>query len=193
MDFEKIWDKHKIELKQFIMSKVHDEVLSQDILQEVSLKLHQALNQMIKINNPRAWLYQVTRNTIIDHFRKESRHQSSQEDLRIEPVANSTEACVCDLSGFVIKNYLPDKYAIPLFMSDVEQKPQQEIADTLKLSLTATKSRIQRARIKLKELISDCIELSYNSRGQITDFQLKSDCQLPDDLLQEIKRLNLTI
>lgn len=84
-------------------------------------------------------------------------------------------------------------YEKPLYLSDIEQKPQQEIADILQLSLTATKSRIQRARKQLKELISDCIEVTYNTKGQISDFQLKKYCELPPELKNEMERLNISL
>jgi RNA polymerase sigma-70 factor (ECF subfamily) len=100
-------------------------------------------------------------------------------------------ACICDLSGFVIKEYLPEKYGKPLYLSDIEQVPQQEIAETLNLSLSATKSRIQRGRTKLKDLVSECVSISYNNRGQISDFQLKKGCELPRELKNEMDRINL--
>ncbi|WP_422092232.1 hypothetical protein [Tenacibaculum ovolyticum] len=65
------------------------------------------------------------------------------------------------------------------------------MAEILNLSLTATKSRIQRGRKKLKELITNCIDISYNKKGQISDFQLKNNCELPQELKDEIKRINL--
>ncbi|WBX76021.1 sigma factor-like helix-turn-helix DNA-binding protein [Tenacibaculum ovolyticum] len=111
--------------------------------------------------------------------------------LNTSETSINSSACVCDLSEFVIKNYLPEEYSTPLYLSDIEQKKQQEIAEILNLSLTATKSRIQRARKKLKELITNCIDISYNKKGQISDFQLKNNCELPQELKDEIKRINL--
>lgn len=171
MTFNKIWDTYKDHLLNFVNTKVNDKHIADDILQEVSLKLYKSLAKEIEIQNYKNWLFQVTRNTIADYYRK----QVKQDKIVInQPETNiNFDPCVCDLSSFIIQQYLPKEYSEPLYLSDIEQKPQQEIADTLNLSLTATKSRIQRGRKKLKELAIECVDVSYNNKGQITDFTLK--------------------
>lgn len=187
--FKEIWNNHKTHLSNFINTKVNDKHIAEDILQEVSIKLYDNLNRKTEINNYKNWLFQVARNTIADYYRKNKKGTEileSQSEITID-----SNACICDLTGFVIQKYLPEKYSKPLYLSDIEQKPQQEIAEVLNLSLTATKSRIQRGRKKLKELVSECINFSYNNRGQISDFQLKKDCELPPELKNEMERINL--
>ncbi|NVK10111.1 sigma-70 family RNA polymerase sigma factor [Tenacibaculum sp.] len=188
MTFNKIWDTYKDHLLNFVNTKVNDKHIADDILQEVSLKLYKSLAKEIEIKNYKNWLFQVTRNTIADYYRK----QVKQNKIAInQPETNINFApCVCDLSSFIIQQYLHKKYSEPLYLSDIEQKPQQEIADTLNLSLTATKSRIQRGRKKLKELAIECVDISYNNKGQITDFTLKKNCELPQELKNEMKRIN---
>ncbi|MGQ3679308.1 sigma-70 family RNA polymerase sigma factor [Tenacibaculum discolor] len=188
MTFNKIWDTYKDHLLNFVNTKVNDKHIADDILQEVSLKLYKSFAKEIEIKDYKNWLFQVTRNTIADYYRK----QVKQDKIVInQPETNINFApCVCDLSSFIIQQYLPEKYSEPLYLSDIEQKPQQEIADTLNLSLTATKSRIQRGRKKLKELAIECVDISYNNKGQITDFTLKKNCELPQELKNEMKRIN---
>lgn len=189
MTFNDIWNNHKSHLLSFIKTKIDDEYIADDLLQDIGIKLHDNLNRKTAIKNYKTWLFQVTRNTIADYYRNNKKHTeiaANQDEMNTD-----SSICVCDLSGFVIQTYLPEKYSKPLFLSDIEQKPQQEIAELLNLSLTATKSRIQRGRKKLKELVSECIDISYNSRGQLSDFQLKKDCELPQELKTEIERINL--
>lgn len=188
MKFEKIWEEHKKSLLNFIKTKVDDKSIAEDILQEVSIKLFDNVKRKTDIKNYKSWLFQVARNTLADYYRK-----NKKQPKLIEEFNNTSDICVCDLSGFIIQNYLPEKYGTPLYLSDIEQKPQNEIAEILNLSVTATKSRIQRARKKLKELVTDCIDISYNTKNQITDFQIKNHCELPQELIAEMKKINLTI
>ncbi|MCV9389196.1 sigma factor [Reichenbachiella ulvae] len=185
MDTEKLWQQYKNSINQFILSKVNDHEDAADILQEVGLKL--ALARDRTIHNPKAWLYQVTRNTIADYYRKINRTVETWSSN------SSPSACACDLVGFVIQHYLPDTYAQALYLSDVENIPQQQVADRLQLSLSATKSRIKRARKKLRAMISDCVDINYNSSGQIVEYELKTDCELPVDLQKEMKKLNFSL
>ncbi|EZH73894.1 hypothetical protein ATO12_13480 [Aquimarina atlantica] len=193
MKFENIWEEHKKPLLNFIITKVDDNSIGEDIIQDVGIKLHTAIHKNQEINNYKSWLFQVARNTIADYYRKNKIPTTSIKDQPEIAETSMSSACVCDLSGFVIQNYLPKQYADALYLSDIEQKPQKEIAKILDLSLTATKSRIQRGRKKLKELVTDCIEISYNNKGQITGFLLKDNCELPPELMTQIDKLNLTI
>ncbi|MBG6130705.1 RNA polymerase sigma-70 factor (ECF subfamily) [Aquimarina sp. EL_43] len=193
MKFENIWEEHKKPLLNFIKTRVDDNNIGEDIVQDVGIKLHTALYKNQEINNYKSWLFQVARNTIADYYRKNKIPTTIIKDQPEIAETSMSGTCVCDLSGFVIQNYLPKQYADALYLSDIEQKPQKEIAKILDLSLTATKSRIQRGRKKLKELVTDCIEISYNNKGQITGFLLKDDCELPPELITQIDKLNLTI
>lgn len=189
MSFNNIWGEHKSHLINFIKTKVEEKHIADDLLQEISIKLHNNLARKKKIKNYKTWLFQVARNTIADYYRKHNK----QTELPIDQSEMNTDssACACDLSSFVIQKYLSEEYSKPLYLSDIERKPQQEIAEILNLSLTATKSRIQRGRKKLKEMISECIDISYNKRGQVSDFQLKKGCELPQELKTEMERINL--
>ena len=192
MVFNEIWNIHKNHLLQFIKTKIDDAAIADDILQEVGIKLHDNLLRKTAIKNYKNWLFQVTRNTISDYYRKANTYTETALN-ELEFLDDSTGSCVCDLSGFIIQNYLPEKYGKPLYLSDIERKSQQEIADLLALSLTATKSGIGRARKKLKELITDCVDVLHNDAGQITDFHLKNTCELPVELKNEMERMNLVL
>lgn len=191
MTFNNIWNTHKDHLLNFIKSKLDNEQIAKDLLQDVGIKLFDNLTRKTDIKNHKTWLFQVTRNTIADYYRKNKTH--TELPLNEPEIDTNYSPCVCDLSGFIIQNYLPEKYSTPLYLSAIEQKPQQDIAKTLNLSVTATKSRIQRGRKKLNKLISKCVNLSYNAKGEIFDFELKPNCELPPELKIEMKRINLTL
>lgn len=190
MKYEDIWEQHQSQILTFIRSKVKQSTDASDILQEVAIKLHVAMHENRSPINPRSWLYQVTRHTIADYYRKQY-----QEDLFTEyvPFERQENTCICDLTAFVVKNYLPRKYADAVYLSDLERRPQKEVASMLGISLAATKSRVQRGRTKFKALVEECLDLSYGSDGQILDYQLKRECELPGDLRKEMQRINLTI
>lgn len=191
MTFNHTWNLYKDHLLNFIKLKIDDNEIAEDILQEVGIKLFESFRRKIEIKNYKNWLFQVTRNTITDFYRKQKRETTfinNQFKNTSEP-----NICVCDLAGFVIQNYVPEKYSVALYLSDIEQKSQQEISSLLHLSLTATKSRIHRGRKKLKELVSECVDITYNTNGQISEFQLKKNCELPKELITEMERINLTL
>lgn len=193
MNFTAIWDKHKSYLFNFIKKRVNSAEDGEDILHEVALKFHIALNEK-EIQNHKAWLFQVARNTIVDYYRTVSKNpESTQTEISDTRESHANNTCVCDLTGFVIQHYLPEKYSKALFMADIENIPQKEIANTLNLSHSAAKSRIQRARKLLKERVENCLDITFKSDGSVSDFKLKNECVLPTELVQEIERLNISM
>ncbi|WP_299455319.1 sigma-70 family RNA polymerase sigma factor [uncultured Microscilla sp.] len=192
MTFEKIWNQNEHLLLGLIKKKVHSEVLCKDILQEVGIKLHQALVQQHPVKNYQTWLFQVARHTTIDFYRKDQGHERlTTHDLPECILEASAITPLYKLSEFIIENYLPEEYGAPLLLSDLEQLPQKEVAQRLGLTLAATKSRIQRARKKFKETISHFFEVEQNERGQIVDYHLRQGVKQPQALLKELENLKL--
>lgn len=150
MQTETIWKKHKTHLFNFIKTTVSDFDTAEDILQDVRIKLHENLTGKSNIKNPETWLFQVTRNTIADYYMKEKVQLNKINNEALYSMKSEPGApCICDLSGFIILEYMPKEFGVPLYLSDIEHIPQKDIAKILNLSLAATKSRIQRARKKL--------------------------------------------
>jgi RNA polymerase sigma-70 factor (ECF subfamily) len=81
---------------------------------------------------------------------------------------------------------LPEEYAIPLFMYDLEEFDQKTISEKLNLSLSNTKARIQRGRVKLKERFLECCNVGFDDKGEMISFDIKPQCK---ELQAEKKRL----
>lgn len=69
--FEEIYNCLKTPVYTIILRITQDRSLSEDILQEVFLKLYQSPPEP-SIRNPRAYLFRMARNSAIDHVRKRS-------------------------------------------------------------------------------------------------------------------------
>jgi RNA polymerase sigma-70 factor (ECF subfamily) len=59
---------------------------------------------------------------------------------------------------------LPDKYSAPFVLRYLEELSVKEIADLLNLTVAATKSRILRARLALRQTLSDHFEGAKHER-----------------------------
>jgi RNA polymerase sigma-70 factor (ECF subfamily) len=54
-------------------------------------------------------------------------------------------------------------------LADIEALSQQEVADRTGISLSGAKSRVQRARQQLREMILDCCKVERDARGNVVD------------------------
>ena len=73
---------------------------------------------------------------------------------------------------------LPEKDREALKLTDIEGLTQRELADRLKISVSGAKSRVQRAREKLKEVLLECCHVEVDRLGRVVDWESKEpDCR----------------
>ena len=168
-----IWEDYNESLYVFVLKKVHDKELAKDIIQDVLLKSYQFCTSGKSVAYVKSWLYKIAINTIVDQARKAGHEVEIDNDW----AADETSDSVVGEASLYIKSLLqllPDEYARPLILSDLDGLSQKEIAKQLNLSLTNTKSRITRARVKLKALFMEYCDVTFNARGEMTHFAVKS-------------------
>nr|WP_279343317.1 RNA polymerase sigma factor SigZ [Fundidesulfovibrio terrae] len=172
---ETIWHEHRDELKAFIMRRVKSLAEAEDILQDVSLKMLSSLNAHTRVVHPRAWLFAIARNAVVDHFRNRRPLDPLPEDLTghcpdsgsgpLEEIGN----CLAPMLSA-----LPPKIREAIVLADLEGVKQRQVSERLGISLAAVKSRILRGRTQMRRMIEDCCHLELDSRGSIMDFTPKA-------------------
>lgn len=169
------WKNHKSELKRYIEKKLNDPNIVDDILQEIYIKASTNLHQLKEQRSIRSWLYSITHNTIMDHFRRHKSFDELPDNLQTEP-EDTIEQNYKSLSRCIIPllKELPDKYRTPLEYAELQGMSQQDIADKLGLSLSGAKSRVQRARQKFREKMMEHCDFEVVAGG-VADFTPKTD------------------
>jgi DNA-directed RNA polymerase specialized sigma24 family protein len=66
---EQVWEAFHLPLHQFICKRVPDEDTTEDLLQEVFLKIHRSIRILKGVKKLESWIYQITRHAIIDYYR----------------------------------------------------------------------------------------------------------------------------
>lgn len=174
-DVPAIWQEHKKELRGFILKRVKNQDLANDILQEVLLKVYNFCLSRSGVRNLRSWLFQIAQNAITDHYRRNRKY--SDKGVPDQPEEDENLAFK-DAVHFIepMLGFLPEEYSEPLRLADIEGMKQAEIAKKLKLSLPATKSRIQRARQLLKAEFITCCNFETDAQGNLNFFEVKESC-----------------
>lgn len=163
------WQNHKAQLHHYIQKRVDDDAAVDDILQDVYIKASTNLHQLKAKDSLKSWLYRIAHNTIMDFYRGRSVYEALPEQIAEEELSMSEKTYqeMAEALRPLIEN-LPEKYRLPLQMAELQSMSQQEIAEQLDLSLSGAKSRIQRARVKLREQFMACCDIEV-SRGGVTD------------------------
>jgi RNA polymerase sigma-70 factor, ECF subfamily len=172
-----LWMEHKDALRSFILKRVQNKEDTDDILQDVLLKVYNFCMSKSGVGNVRSWLFQIAHNTIVDRTRKKPFVSASEELPEVtDEIQNDAYREAVEYILPMI-GLLPKEYAIPLRMSDIEGLKQSAIAEQLNLGLSATKSRIQRARQMLKEIFVECCVMETTADGKLVSFDIKAGCK----------------
>jgi RNA polymerase sigma-70 factor (ECF subfamily) len=175
MTTEQIWNDHGTKLERFIRSKVKDENKAQDILQDVFIKIHLQLGTLKDESRLTSWVYQITRNAVQDHFRKQ-RFFLDPDEFEVTEEKDNTETGKFLNCMMPFINRLPEKYQQAIILSDLNGLSQLRLAEKLKISYSGAKSRVQRARQLLHSYFTKCCDIKSDKYGNIISHIPKSKC-----------------
>ena len=176
-----LWLAYRQALQSYLHSKVQDAALAEELTQRVLLKVVNACCSDIEVRNVRAWLYQISRNVLADHHKAKGagpQVHAEWQSRRTPTEGDATTDVWQQMEPYLrpLLRLLPEHYATPLRLADLEGMKQQDIADQLGLGLSAVKSRIQRARVMLREKIVECSHLELDKDGRPVDFAIRACC-----------------
>ena len=164
------WSSHAPELKRYLDQRLGDTDEAADLLQDAFIKALRQGRGFCAVQNPRAWLFQVTRNALTDRLRTQREHLPLPEDLAapsgtpqspLDRLAQCLPRVLAELSE-------ADRLALTL--CDIEGQPQQVLADVLGLSLPGAKSRVQRARTRLQRRLVEACQVRFDEQGRVCCF-----------------------
>lgn len=181
---ENIWTLFDAPLKTFIRSRVPDADTADDLMQEVYLKIHTHLHTVRDHQRLSAWIYQVARHVIYDYYRGRKTETPLGEtmlDLFAQPEDVEDEIIVrLHQSVRAMVAALPVEYRDALILTEYHSLTQRELAEWLGLSLSGAKSRVQRGRKMLREMLLACCHFEFDRRGKIIDYYPHCGCCLED-------------
>jgi RNA polymerase sigma-70 factor, ECF subfamily len=167
-----VWKVFSQPLHSYIINRVAEPAEADDILQDVFLKIHRRLHTLRDEEKLPAWLYQIAKNAITDHYRAKHSYESIPEEFDAEDEREETDAelRLAEQMRYYVSACLPEKYAQALLLADLEGLKQQQLAEALGLSLSGAKSRVQRARRMLREAFLKCCYFEFDRRGRIIEY-----------------------
>ncbi|EGV42967.1 sigma-70 family RNA polymerase sigma factor [Bizionia argentinensis JUB59] len=177
MTTQEIWNIYAEAIKHFILSKVKEPAVADDLLQETFIKVHTKKDTLKNDDKLKPWLFTVARYTVMDYFREQNIiNQLPETDVIEDNIKH--EHTEYDCLRVIIKS-LPQKYRDPLFLADIQGLKQSDIAVKLNLPLPTVKSQIQRARKLITQGFMDCCDLTLNDSGYLVgEIKDKKDCKV---------------
>lgn len=164
METQNIWNTFNDELYFFILKRVKNKNDTNDIFQNTFLKIHKNLDKLKNEEKVKAWIFQIARNEIINHFNKEAIYTEEERNTNKEIPQDINEE-ICCFDRFITD--LPKIYQDVIELVYIKGLKQKDVASTLNISLENVKARIKRSKDILKENFKACCKYDLDKKGNL--------------------------
>lgn len=178
---EQMWREVLPQLRAFVRRRIADPHRADDLVAEILLRIHQNIGSLDDKERLPNWVFRIARNAIIDEYRRAGRsrerlmaalpEEPNQPDRNEPGVVAELSMCLRPLLAG-----LPDEQRAAVEMIDLDGVSQAEAAKRAGVSLSGMKSRVQRGRRRLAELLGQCCALTLDGRGQPMDYEAPPGC-----------------
>jgi RNA polymerase sigma-70 factor, ECF subfamily len=164
-DFEKTAVPHMSTLYSHALHLTMNSDDAKDLMQETFLKAYRFWDKFEQGTNIKGWLYQIMKNSYINHYRKKVKeprsiefdesqhHQIRAKDAPVAPSQVGEDAPHEMFEDEIARSLasLPREFRTVVMLSDVEDLTYQEIASTIAVPLGTVRSRLHRGRRMLRK------------------------------------------
>jgi len=164
------WRAHERELLTYLRHRLSDADAAADMLQDVFVKAMRHGQGFCTLDNPRAWLFQVARNALVDQARAAhpteplpEGHAETAAPLQ-EPIAPVDALADC-LARALGELSVEDEAIVRA--CDLQGQTQRVFAEKHGLSLPAAKSRLLRARQRLRDRLTTACQVRFELDGSV--------------------------
>jgi len=160
------WARHEAELRGYLARHLKDARQSEDLLQDIFVKAIYQGKRFCELDNPRAWLFKVARNQLADCFRRDRNYDQVGDEIADVEVEIPAVETLAECLPRALKNIdCEDREAIT--RCDLQGMSQVDYAQLKSLTLPAVKSRVQRARKRLKLQLQTQCQIRFDDRGSV--------------------------
>jgi len=143
---------------------------AEDLTQEIFLKLYGSLPKYDTSRNFTAWLLTISKNYLIDQYRKTKWEKTSRDEFddRFLSAGKETgpeaEAIKSETQKLVWKGFefLSADIRMAVILRDIQGKAYDEIAEIMSLPLGTVKSRVNRGRLQLAKVLKQIKEENHD-------------------------------
>ena len=190
--FADLFNRHKGRVYALCLRMTKNTAEAEDLTQEAFMHVFRKLGAFRLDSALSTWLYRVTINTVLMHFRKRSLNQVSADKPRSNdeqgtPMPREFPTVDISLAGCVdrvalqrVLAELPNGYRKVFVLHEMKGYEHREIATFLGCSVGNSKSQLHKARLRIREM------LASPGKGQETAIRPEHDTVAPSMMQKSI-------
>lgn len=178
---EQMWREVVAQLRAFVRRRIADPDRAEDLVGDILLRIHQRLGSVDDRERLAHWVSRVARNAVVDEYRRAARARekpvAAPEDVAAEEPDDSADV-LGELARCLrpLLPGLPPEQRRAVELVDLDGMPQAEAAHREGVSVSGMKSRVQRGRRRLADLLGQCCALTLDARGVPMDYVPSPGC-----------------
>jgi RNA polymerase sigma-70 factor, ECF subfamily len=163
--FGDLIEPHLDAVSRAVRSRMGNDPDIDDVAQQAVFKAFTHLDQFRFEGGFRTWLIRIALNEVIQNWRK----RIASRSVRMEPSAIAAVSvtdpkdspyhlCMRSQTAGLLQSALatlPESYRLVVRMRDFEERSISEVADALRLTASAVKTRHHRARLRMAKILSE--------------------------------------
>jgi RNA polymerase sigma-70 factor (ECF subfamily) len=181
---EHMWREVIAQLRGFVRRRIADPERAEDLVGDILLRIHENLGSVDDRERLSHWVSRVARNAVIDEYRRAARAREhpvpEPEDVvaRAENGDDDASVVLDELARCLrpLLGGLPPEQQRAVQMIDLDGVSQAGAARREGISLSGMKSRVQRGRRRITELLGQCCILTLDARGVPMGYARSRDC-----------------
>jgi len=156
--FEAIFDRYSYNVNAYVRTVIGDADDSADIFQETFIRFYNNIINGAEITNLQSYLIKISRNLCLNYKRDKKNNVEVEDFHKIVNEENFYENQ--ELLEIVMRalDLMDDKYKEAFVLKKIDGMKFEEVANVLDLTLEGAKTRVNRARIKLLEILDPYIK-----------------------------------
>jgi RNA polymerase sigma-70 factor (ECF subfamily) len=190
-----IWQEIERQLRPFVARRLADSSDLEDVLQDIYLRIQTGIAGLRDTERFGPWVYQVARSALADNGRSRARHPLpasapvEEAELPVPPSDEEEGRAERELASYVavFVAALPSPYREAITLTELQGMTQRDAAEMLGVSLSGMKSRVQRGRQQIQEMLSACCEIALDARGHVLSYDRRANGEVPENCCDEIK------
>jgi len=174
-----LWTAFADPLRAFVRKRLPSDVDVEDVMQDVFLRIVRNADSLSTVKHLEAWVFQVARSALADALRSHARRRARVSPLEVDdlpdPTTDEALAAIAELSPCVtpVVARLREPYRTALVLTAMEGLTQKDAAARQGISLSGMKSRVQRARDQVRDLMLQCCAMQFDAHGSLADFDVR--------------------
>ena len=171
--FRKLVEDHQHKIINICYRFVNDKNEAEDLAQETFIEIHKSIGKFRGQSSLSTWIHQIAVSKSLDFVRKQQRQKRGGKLMKLlkigkdtidipAPSSNQPDSIIEQNERRNVLNAalskLPEKQHVAFVLSKYDGLSNNEVAKTMKLSVSSVESLLHRAKSKLRQLLKEYYE-----------------------------------